>query len=129
MARIHTSLNMVRLQSSIKWQGLVRLRQLKEDDDTYLSEIEHPAGSGTMVYACVSTGLMFDKQSGRCLQSSHMDLLLESVNETKCTPGQFEKWRKARSVTGTKHITLKRGRKPKDHRPLSELEFEYAEMD
>lgn len=129
MARVHLATKMVRLQSSIKWQGLVRLHQLNEDDQSYLSEIEHPKGSGTMVYACASTGLMFDKQSGRCLQSSNLDLLLESVTETKCTAKQFEKWKKARSVTGTKHITLKRGPKPKGSRPISVVECDDAEMD
>ena len=41
MARVHLATKMVRLQSSIKWHGLVRLHQLNEDDQSYLSEIEH----------------------------------------------------------------------------------------
>ena len=129
MARMHTALSMVRLQSSIKWQGLVRLHQLNEDDETYLGEIEHPKGSGLMVYACASTGLMFDKQSGRCLKSSNLDLLLDSVAETKCSAKQFEKWVKARSVSGNKNITIKRGPKPKGQRSMVEQEYDYAAMD
>ena len=129
MARIHTALKMVRLQSSIKWHGLVRLHQLKEDDETYLSEIDHPSIGGTMVYVCASTGLMFDKQSGRCLQSSHMDLLLESVAETKCSAKQFVKWVNDRSASGNKNITIKRGPKPKGQRSMVEQEYDYAAMD
>ena len=129
MARVHLATKMVRLQSSIKWQGLVRLHQLNEDDQSYLSEIEHPKGGGTMVYACASTGLMFDKQSGRCLQSSNLDLLLESVTETKCSAKQFEKWVKDRSVSGNKNITIKRGPKPKGQRSMVEQEYDYAALD
>lgn len=113
-----------RLQASIKFKGMVRLHQLREDDESYLSEVEHPKDSGQMFYACVSTGLLFDKQTGRCLQSSKLDLLLDSVAEVKCTAAQFEKWRKVRTVTGVKHITLKRGPKPKGQAPISDLEFD-----
>jgi len=120
----HAAMNLLRLQSAIRFQGLVRLHQTREDDESYLCEVEHPKGSGTMVYVCVSTGLLFDKQSGRCLQSSNMDLLLDSVQETRCTTAQFNKWVKARSNAGTKQISLKRGPKPKGQRPVSSLDFD-----
>ena len=130
MARDHTPINLLRLQSKIQWIGAVRLHQLKEDDESYLSEVEHPKGSGTMVYVCASTGLLFDKQSGRCFQSSSIDLLLDSVAEAKCSASQFEKWRKAKITTGTKHLTLKRGPKPKGQRAMSDIGFdEDAEME
>jgi hypothetical protein len=118
------SMNMIKAQSSIQWAGKVRLHQLREDDESKLAEHEHPPGSGKMYYACVSTGLLFDKQSGRCIQSSNLELLLDTVAPDKCTFGQFEKWRRARTKGGLKHITLKRGPKPKGQKPISDLEFD-----
>ena len=129
MSRKHTPFSIVRLQSSIKWFGKMRLHQLKEDDASYLSEVEHPDGSGNLVYACASTGLMFDKQSGRCFQSSKINLLLDTVSEAKCTARQFEKWIKEKCASGTKHITLKRGPKPKGQRAISDIEFDDAALE
>jgi len=124
------SVNMLKLQSAIRWHGMVRLHQLNEDDASYLGEIERPKGSGRLFYACAATGLLFDKQSGRCLQSSKVDLLLDTVSEAQCTAGQFDKWIKARVVKCVKHITLKRGPKPKGSQPAGEsMEFDDAEMD
>lgn len=116
-------LNMVKLQSSIQWAGVVRLHQTHEDDETKLAECEWPAKSGRIFYACASTGLLFDKQSGRCMQSSSVELLLDTVVPEKCTAGQFEKWKKVRQTTGQKHLQLKRGPKPKGQKPISDLEF------
>lgn len=120
-------LNMSKLQSSIQWAGMVRMHQLNEDNESKLSEIEWPAKSGRIFYACAATGLLFDKQSGRCLQSSSVDLLLDTVSPEKCTAIQFKKWRKARVDTGTKHLTLKRGPKPKGQAPITDLEFDDGE--
>jgi hypothetical protein len=118
-------LNMSQLQSSIQWSGMVRLHQLRSDDESKLSEAEWPKKSGRIFYACASTGLLFDKQSGRCLQSSNVELLLDTVAETKCTAGQFEKWRKARTTTGQQHLKLKPGPKPKGYKPPREMDGDY----
>lgn len=116
------TLSMARLQSRIKWRGIVRMHQLSEDDEAFLSELEHPKGSGAMFYACASTGLLFHKDTGACVQSSKLDLLLESIVETKCSPAQFEKWRKERAACAARGLTLKRGPKPKVRCAVSEDE-------
>lgn len=108
-------LNMVNIQSHIQWKGIVYLEMLKEDDETMLSEVEWPKKSGRLFYGCASTGLLFDKQTGRCLQSSRVNLKLETVKPTKCTPSQFSKWVSGRAIKESKHITLKRGPKPKGY--------------
>lgn len=110
-------LNMTKLETSIQWIGKVRLHLLNEDSDSMLSDTEWPIQSGRMFYGCASTGLLFDKQSGRCLQSSNVSLLLDTLQEVECTKAKFMKWREARIAGGaaTKHITLKRGPKPKGY--------------
>lgn len=117
-------LKMTSLQASIKWRGMVRLHQLNEDSESYLAEIEWPKLSGRLHYACASTGLLFDKQSGRCQQSSAVTLRLDTVEETKCTPAQFGKWHTARILSGPRDICLKRGPKPKGATALVTLEAE-----
>lgn len=118
------NLNMTKLQGSIQWRGMVRLHQLNEDSESYLAEIEWPKKSGRLHYACASTGLLFDKLSGRCQQSSNVSLLLETVEETKCTPAQFGKWHTARILAGPRDICLKRGPKPKGSVALVTMEAE-----
>lgn len=120
-----TAPNMVKIQGSIQWAGMVRLHQTKEDNESKLAEYEWPVKSGRVYYACASTGLLFDKQSGRCVQSSNVELLLDTVAPEKCTIGQFNKWVKVRSTTGTKHLQLKRGPKPKGQKPVSDLDDGY----
>jgi len=121
------NLKMTSLQASIQWRGMVRLHQLNEDSESYLAEIEWPKKSGRIHYACASTGLLFDKQSGRCQQSSNVTLLLETVEETKCTLAQFGKWHTARVLSGPKDIVLKRGPKPKGQRPVSDQDSDYVD--
>lgn len=83
---------MHKLQSTIRWRGNVRLHMLGEDTESLLSECDWPKKSGNMFYACASTGLLFDKQSGRCLQSSSVSLLLDSVSPVDNAPGLYEQW-------------------------------------
>jgi len=110
-------LKMTRIEGSIQWTGKVRLHLLNEDSDSMLAEVEWPAKSGRMFYGCASTGLLFDKQSGRCQQSSNVTLLLDSVHEVECSRATFVKWRAARWAggCGMRHITIKRGPKPKGY--------------
>lgn len=111
------SLNMDKLEGSIQWIGKVRLHQLNEESDSMLSDVEWPAKSGRVFYGCASTGLLFDKQSGRCMQSSNVTLQLETVQGVDCSRATFSKWKATRIAggAGTKHITLKRGPKPKGY--------------
>ena len=109
-------LNIARLQSEIQWRGMVRLHQLNEDSESYLADVEWPKKSGSMYYGCVSTGLLFDKQSGACRQSSNVTLLMDTVETTKCTLTQFGKWHRERVMGGTRDIVIsKRGPKPKGY--------------
>ena len=109
-------LNVAKLQGAIQWHGVVRLHQLAEDSESYLAEAEWPKKSGRMHYACVSTGLLFDKQSGKCFQSSQVTLKLDTVQPKKCSSREFSKWRQDRIVNGPRDITIgKRGPKPKGY--------------
>ena len=85
------------LQGDIRWVGQVRLHQLRQDDECLLSEVEWPKCSGVVWYVCVSSGLLFDKQTGACRQSTNVVLLLETVAPAGKLPAGFSgKWRKER---------------------------------
>ena len=85
------------LQSDIRWTGQVRLHQLRQDDECLLSEVEWPKRSGICWYVCVSSGLLFDKQTGACRQSTNVVLLLDTVAPAgKLPAGFYAKWRKER---------------------------------
>ena len=108
-------INMVALQSSIHWRGDLRLLQLNENSESMLAEIEWPKKSGKLYWACASTGLLFDKQSGRCLQSSQVLLLPDTLAPIKCTRRDYDKWRNARVAGEGKAMAVKRGPKPKGY--------------
>ena len=109
-------LNMTKIQNAIQWRGIVRLHQLNEDSEGYLAETEWPVKSGRLWYACASSGLIFDKQTGACQQSSNVRLALDSMEPVKFTRTQFEKWRSARVQGGLRDIVIsKRGPKPKGY--------------
>lgn len=75
--------------ASIKWRGTVRMR-LAGNDDSLLGECVWPVKDGKTYYACAVTGLLFDKESGRCLQSSNVDLDLASLVPAR--PGDMKKY-------------------------------------
>ena len=104
-----------KLQSQIAWRGMAHLAQLNEDSECMLADAEWPKKSGKVYYACVSTGLLFDKQSGACYQSSKVSLRLDTVEPFKCTLNQFIKWRENRIASAPVGIVLKRGPKPKGY--------------
>lgn len=129
---------MNRIQASIKWAGQVRLHQIKEDHESLLAEYEWPPNSGKVYFACASTGLLFDKQSGACRQSSSVSLLIDTVAPRKCTVAGFNAWLAARRVGTCDALQIKRGPKPggaaaRTAREKAESEREdddeYAEMD
>lgn len=85
------------LQRNVRWKGQVRLHQLREDDEALITEYEWPKKSGRIWYVCVSTGLLFDKQTGRCRQSTVVDLDLSSLQEVpEQQRGMFAAWRRER---------------------------------
>ena len=64
------------IKNKVRWRGKVSLYQLKEDDDAFLAE---HISDGTPRYACVVTGLMFCKDTGKCLSSTNIELRLETL--------------------------------------------------
>jgi len=102
---------MGRLQSSIQWAGQVRLHQTGEELESLLAECEWPNKSGKFYFACASTGLLFDKQSGACKQASTVQLLIDTVQPRKCSAAGFKVWIGARLNCGFNNAA-KRGPKP-----------------
>lgn len=85
-------INMKRLQSTIAWQGMVRLHQLGEDRMAYLSRCQYPKKTGPVYYACASTGLLFDQHSGACRQSTRVSLLIETIAPVEYRTGMWQAW-------------------------------------
>lgn len=109
-------LKMEPLQKSVRWTAMVRLHQLNEDSESLLAETAWPPKTGPLYFACVSTGLLFDKQSGRCLQSSRVTLLLDTVQPiVGSTRGLFKSWldRRIAEQGVFNHSIGKRGPKTK----------------
>lgn len=129
-------LKMETLQNNIRWTGNLRLHQLKEDAQSLLSETPWPKRTGPLHFVCVSTGLLFDKQSGRCVQSSRITLLMDSVKPIAGGvqgSGYFKRWRDQRIKDDgwLSSNQAKRGPKPKEQKAYeSENEGEeYAAID
>lgn len=84
------NLKMERVKRSIRWRGRVWLDQLSEWDDSLIGEAQWPPKSGVVYYACATSGLLFDKESGRCLQSINLTLDIGSLQPAK--PKDFDKY-------------------------------------
>jgi len=89
-------LHITRMQENISFRGEIFMAQLNEQDESMLTVIEWPPKSGEEFYACVSSALLFDKQTGRCLQSSRVYLKLDTVEPAKMSVRQFHSWMKGR---------------------------------
>lgn len=129
-------LKMETLQNNIRWTGMLRLHHLKEDAQSLLSETQWPKKTGPVYFVCVSTGLLFDKQSGICRQSSRITLLMDSVKPIEGGvqgAGYFKRWRDKRIQDDgwLNSNQAKRGPKPKGQKANeSENEGEeYAAID
>lgn len=129
-------LNMKALQSSIRWFGQVKLFQTGEVLDAYLAECTYPKRTGKVYYACASTGLLFDKQTGVCRQSSNVLLQIDSVAPAECSHKEFINWQKSKwDYKEYKAFSIsKRGPKPKDYVAPDdnlddETEDDYAAID
>lgn len=94
MPKTVENLNMEKIKKTIKWSAKVRLHQLNEDDDSLIGETEWPKGSGDVYYVCATSGLLFKKQSGECLQSPHVQLKLETMEPS--SPKAFAKFMSGR---------------------------------
>ncbi len=78
-----TGLNMAKIVNSIKWRGSVLLLATGEESDSLLGEVVWPKKSGREFYACATTGLLFDKQSGVCVQTGRIVLQIKTLTEAK----------------------------------------------
>lgn len=120
------------IRAGVRWAGDVILELARDRAESLLSEYEYPSNSGVFWYCCASTGLLFDKKSGACRQSSRVRLDVASVREQPRTPAQVSAWIAARqqAVYDWSTQKIKLGPKPKGSAPAQEsTEDDYAEMD
>ena len=94
MPRSVDALNMEAVKKTIRWRGMVRLHQLNEDDESLLGVAEWPKKSGIEYFACATSGLLFDKETGVCLQSRTVVLLMDTI--MPATPKDFQPYISAR---------------------------------
>lgn len=74
-----TGLLMDRIAASIQWRGMVFLMHTGEREESLLGEAQWPKKTGKTYYACATTGLLFDKQTGACVQTQRVGLLLNTL--------------------------------------------------
>ena len=86
----------LKLQKRIAFRGAVNLRQMHETDECLMADYEWPKNSGHIWFCCVSTGLLFDKRTGECRQSTLVNLDLSSVEPFSPAATFFKKWRSER---------------------------------
>lgn len=105
-------------KSQIKWRGNMRLHMLNEDADTILSETDWPLCSGNMHYLCCSTGLVFRKDTGKCVRYSSVSLDLASIEPCNMTRTEFKRWHSQAVVKSDqwRNFSVKPGPKPKSGR-------------
>lgn len=88
MPRSVDALNMEAVKKSIRWRGMVRLHQLREDDESLLGIARWPKKTGPEYYACATSGLLFDMDTGHCVQSHAVVLLIETISPA--APKEFD---------------------------------------
>lgn len=93
-------LPITRLQGNIQWSCRVWMKMLGQADESMLSEIEWPKKSGLYYFVCVTSGLLFDKGDGHCLQSSSVRMMLETVEPASMNQAQLLAWVKRRQSSG-----------------------------
>ena len=126
-----SGVDMKKLMSGVKWSGIMVLHLTSEREECFVSECEWPVKSGKIWYACASTGLLFDKQSGACRQSVLVSLDLASLKPEQITSKELRAWIRVRQDQSYDWATLKlrRGPKPKSYVADQEQDNEYAEME
>lgn len=78
MAEVN-GLLMDRIVASIKWRGSIFLMHTGEKEESLLGEVVWPKKTGKTYYACATTGLLFDKVTGECVQTQRVGLLLDTL--------------------------------------------------
>lgn len=108
------SLPMRKIQETIKWRGFVKLHINGERCESFLSELEYPPKSGKSWYVDSTTGLLFDKQTGLCRQSTFVSLDM-ALEPSAMTRADLRKWvaEKEKSDWAMSVINRKPGPKPK----------------
>ena len=116
-----SGVKMDRIQASFQWAGDIRLHLLNEDKECLIGLYVWPPVSGKEYYASASTGLLFDKQTGRCVQSTQVSLLIDTLRPPKGKgTAYFNKWLKARVADEGWLKSNKRGPKPKGYKAPEE---------
>lgn len=85
-----------KLQEAIKYRGNVMLHITGELDDCLLTDYEWPENSGVVWYCCVASGLLFDRQTGRCKQAETVSLAMESLVPFVADRTFYRKWTEER---------------------------------
>ncbi len=93
-----TGLRMEKIVASIRWRGMVELHHTGEKEESLLGEVQWPKKKGPVYYACATTGLLFDKQSGKCVQTQRVDLLIDTLAPAK--PGDMRAFTAAKKTEG-----------------------------
>ncbi len=85
------------VKRAITVRGLVRLHQTGEDDESLIAVLRWPRKTGNEFYVCATSLLMFDKNTGACVQSTNMTLDLASLRPA--SPKDFREY-----VAGRKKV-------------------------
>lgn len=93
-----TGLRMEKIVASIRWRGKVALHHTGEQEESLIGEARWPKITGPVFYACATTGLLFDKESGKCVQSDRVDLLIDTLAPAK--PGDMRAFLAAKKTEG-----------------------------
>lgn len=118
-------------QTRIKWKCLMNLHITGEAKETYLSETDWPLCSGNMHYVCASTGLIFNKETGREVRYSTVSLDLQTVEKTNISKTALLKWLQKAKESADEWSAFsisKRGPKTKEQKAAiaaRDEEFEY----
>lgn len=78
------------VKRAISLRGNIRLHQLGEDDESLIAVLRWPRKTGLEFYVCATSLLMFDKNTGSCVQSTNLTLDLNSLRPA--SPKDFREY-------------------------------------
>lgn len=96
MPRAVGCLSAEEVKRAITVRGLVRLHQTGEDDESLIAVLRWPRKTGNEFYVCATSLLMFDKNTGACVQSTNLTIDISSLRSA--SPKDFRQY-----IAGRKH--------------------------
>lgn len=78
------------VKRAITLRGFVRLHQTGEDDESLLAKMRWPRKTGREFYICATSLMMFEIDSGACVQSSLVTLDVSTL--TPASPRDFKSY-------------------------------------